>query len=41
MKTELTNLALDTGLATDDFPMVRVANVFERADQVDDTYKVS
>ena len=34
-QTELTNLALDCGLASDAFPMVRVQNIFERADQED------
>ena len=39
-KTELTNLSLDCGLATDDFTQTRVINIFERADQVDDTYEI-
>ena len=34
-QTELINLALDVGLATDTFPMARVQGVFERADQTD------
>mgnify|MGYP003331526495 CR=1 FL=1 len=40
-QTELTDLALDCDIATQAFPMVRVINIFERADQVDDTFKVS
>ena len=39
-QTELTNLALDVGLASAKFPMVRVINIFKRADQVDDTFVV-
>jgi hypothetical protein len=35
-KTELTNLSLDCGLATEDFPQSRVTNVFERANKVDE-----
>ena len=35
-QTELTNLALDCGLATEAFPMARVQGVFARADQTDD-----
>ena len=34
-QTELTNLALDCGLATDSFPMARVQGIFERSDQAD------
>ena len=34
-KTELTNLSLDCGLATADFPQARVMNVFERANEAD------
>jgi len=37
-KTELTNLSLDCGLANEDFSQTRVISIFERADQVDDTY---
>jgi hypothetical protein len=40
-KTELTNLSLDCGLANETFSQTRVINIFERADQVDDTYEVS
>jgi len=36
-KTELTNLALDCQLANETFSMARVINIFERADQQDDT----
>ena len=36
-KTELTNLALDCQLANETFSMARVINIFERADQADDT----
>ena len=35
-QTELVDLALDCGLATDSFPMARVQGVFARADQTDD-----
>jgi len=35
-QTELIDLALDCGLATDSFPMARVQGVFARADQTDD-----
>ena len=35
-QTELINLALDVGLATDTFPMARVQTIFARADQTDD-----
>ena len=38
--TELTNLALDCELATDNFKMARINTIFQRADQVDDTYVV-
>jgi len=38
---ELTNLALDCGIASETFPMARVIQCFERADQVDDTLQVS
>ena len=38
---ELTNLALDCGIASETFPMTRVINIFERADQVDGTLKAS
>ena len=40
-QTELQNLALDVGLNSAQFSMTRVINIFERADQVDDTFKVS
>ena len=40
-KSELTNLALDCGIASEAFPMARVINIFERADQVDDMLQVS
>ena len=40
-QTELTNLALDCQLANEQFSMTRVINIFERADQVDDTFQVS
>ena len=40
-QTELVDVALDCGLTSETFPMVRVQNIFERADQVDDTFKVS
>ena len=40
-KTELTNLSIDCGLSNENFSQTRVINIFERADQVDDTYKVS
>ena len=43
-KTELTNLAMDCGISSSkntEFPMVRVANIYERGDQVDDTEVVS
>ena len=33
-KTELTNLSMDCGLATEDFNATRVINIFERANQV-------
>ena len=36
-KTELTNLSLDCGISTADFPQARVMNVFERANEVDDS----
>ena len=35
-QTELIDLVLDCGLASEAFPMARVQNVFERADQTDD-----
>ena len=35
-QTELTNLALDCGLALDTFPMARVQAIFTRAEQTDD-----
>ena len=38
--TELTNLALDCELATEDFPTSRINLIFMRADQVDDTLVV-
>ena len=37
-QTELVDLAIDCGLTGEGFPMARVQNVFERADQVDDTF---
>ena len=40
-RAELINLALDVGLATQAFPMVRVQNIFERADQNDDKRKAA
>ena len=40
-QTELVDLALDVGLATQAFPMVRVQNIFERADQNDDKRKAA
>ena len=40
-QTELQNLALDVGLNSAKFTMTRVINIFKRADQVDDTLKVS
>ena len=40
-QTELQNLALDCGLSSEQFSMTRVINIFARADQVDDTFKVS
>ena len=35
-QTELTNLALDCGIASEAFPMTRVIQIFERADMVDE-----
>ena len=40
-QTELVDLALDCELTSEAFPMARVQIIFERADQVDDTFKVS
>ena len=40
-KTEFTNLSLDCGLANESFSQARVTGCFERANQVDDTYKTS
>uniref|UniRef100_A0A7S2CRY1 EF-hand domain-containing protein n=1 Tax=Haptolina brevifila TaxID=156173 RepID=A0A7S2CRY1_9EUKA len=40
-QTELTDIALDCELATDDFKMNRINNIFLRADQVDDTFQVN
>ena len=40
-QTELQTLALDVGLSSAKFSMTRVINIFKRADQVDDTFKVS
>jgi len=40
-QSELINLALDCGIASEAFPMARVINIFERADQVDDTLSQS
>ena len=40
-QTELQNLALDCELSNAKFSMTRVINIFERADQVDDTFEVS
>ena len=40
-QSELINLALDCGIASEAFPMARVINIFERADQVDDSFAVS
>ena len=37
--TELTNLALDIDILSEDFNATRVTNIFRRADQVDDTQK--
>jgi hypothetical protein len=39
--TELGNLALDIDILTEKFNMTRVINIFRRADQVDDTIRVS
>jgi hypothetical protein len=39
--TELTNLALDCNFVTPAFSMARVNTIFQRADQVDDTFKES
>ena len=40
-KTELTNLSLDCSFANAEFMQTRVINIFERADQVDDTFQTS
>ena len=40
-QTELVDMALDCDLTSEAFPMVRVQNIFERADQVDDTKQAS
>ena len=37
-QTELVDLALDCELTSESFSMARVQNIFERADQVDDTF---